>query len=86
VRDLLKAAGVLNAVPFDSEAVFKPDSGLPSLRRRLSYDLGAEGETTCATCIFLVSAETTVSVHFLGLALGLGLRRGVPYSCFGACF
>ena len=56
MKDLLEAAGVLDAVPFDSEPVFKPDSGLP-LPRRLSYDLGEEGETTCVICMFLVSAE-----------------------------
>lgn len=51
MRDLLEAAGVLDAVPFDSEPVFKPDSGLP-LPRRLSHDWSKEGETTSITCMF----------------------------------
>ena len=77
MRDLLEAAGVLNVVPFDSEPVFKPDSGLPLLRRRLSYGLGAEGETTCATCMFLVSAEIDYSVSSLpGFGIGLRSSKG----------
>lgn len=45
VRDILEAAGVLNALPFDPEPVLAQGSRLP-IPKPLSYEWSDEGESS----------------------------------------
>ncbi len=47
VRDMLEAAGVLDAMPYSSEPVLAGGSGVP-LPRPLSYEWSNESRSTCS--------------------------------------
>ena len=54
VRDILEAAGVLDALPFDPEPVLAGGSG-EALPRPLSYEWSNEGESSSAQISLLFS-------------------------------
>ena len=58
VRDMLEAAGVLDALPYSSEPVLAGGSGVP-LPRPLSYEWSNEGESNCSIRHSPLALDTT---------------------------